>query len=599
MTDTADRRCASSSDDAKTVAPDRDLLIAAEKIRTYYDSMPSAFIGVTIVACLIGYTMTGVVSLSVIGAWLAVVWCLTIARYLLWRRYVQLNPPPSDARRWGAYAAVAYTLSGFTWGIGANVLYPVGDYSYQVFLLLGTVGVSLGAAFAAISYLPAFYGFMYTSLMLAPLPFFREGDLIHVIPAVMALIYVVVATRFVHNVHRSITESIKLRFENIELIDELREQKRIAEEASISKSRFLAAASHDLRQPMHALGLFVQTLQESNLPEAEQSVLSNARRSVDAMEELFNALLDVSKLDAGIITANVVTVSLAPILERVGGQFQSLARAKNLRFSVRPAEIYLRTDPMLLERILRNLVANAVQQTQRGGVLVGARRRGASTLIEVWDTGPGIPKEQHHDIFREFYQLRNPERDRGKGLGLGLAIVDRLSKLLHHPVTLRSVPGRGTVFGVTVPCGEPTQVSGAVPEALEGAFDFRGTLVCFVDDELAVQEGMTSLMRKWSCDVVAAGSGAELLQKLATIEQAPDLIISDYRLRQEESGITVIENVRHEFNTDIPAFLITGDTGPERLRQAATSGLPILHKPLNPAKLRTLMANLLRKRTSG
>jgi two-component system, sensor histidine kinase len=597
MTDSIALRAATPSGDSTTASPDRQLLIAAEKIRTYYDSMPSAFIGVTLVACLIAYTLTGVISTSVVSAWLAVVWCLTAARYLLWRRYVRVNPPPPDARRWGIYAAAAYTLSGLTWGIGAIVLYPAGDYSYQVFLLLGTVGVSLGAAFAAISYLPAFYGFMYTSLTLAPVPFFLERDLIHTIPAVMALIYVIVATRFVHNVHRSITESIKLRFENIELIDELRQQKRIAEEASVSKSRFLAAASHDLRQPMHALGLFVQTLQESDLPEADRSVLANVRRSVDAMEDLFNALLDVSKLDAGIITANVATVPLAPIIERVGGQYQSLASDKGLRFSLRRAGIYVRTDPILLERILRNLVCNAVQNTLRGGVLVGMRRRGASVLIEVWDTGPGIPPTQHHDIFREFYQLRNPERDRSKGLGLGLAIVDRLSKLLCHPVALRSAPGKGTMFSVMVPCGDAREyIAGATPDTPSGAFDFRDALVCFVDDELAVQQGMASLMSKWACDVVVAGSGAELLQKLATTDRVPDLVISDYRLRGEENGITVIENVRHEFNACIPAFLITGDTGPERLREAAASGLSILHKPLNPAKLRTLMANLLRHR---
>jgi CheY-like chemotaxis protein len=178
-----------------------------------------------------------------------------------------------------------------------------------------------------------------------------------------------------------------------------------------------------------------------------------------------------------------------------------------------------------------------------------------------------------------------------------LAIVDRLSKLLDHPITLRSVPGKGSVFGVQVPCGEAHEhVIDAAPDARSGVFDFRDLLVCFIDDELAVQDGMRSLLSRWSCQVIAAGSSAELMQKLVTTKRAPDLVISDYRLRGEENGIAVIENIRHEFNTDIPAFLITGDTGPERLREADASGLPILHKPLNPAKLRTLMANLLRNR---
>ncbi len=605
MSDLANTRGDTSSHAAKTSSTQRDLLIEAQKIRTHYRGMPTAFIAIAVVATILAVAIPPPTNPFVMPLWVGSVYLLTITRFFLWRNYHRKNPLPQDTRPWGVYATIVYGISGTIWGVGNIVLYTPGQVEYQLILLFVSLGAAMGALIGQIAYIQTFYSFIYPLLILSAISFLRELDTVHITFGMLMVVYLAVGTRLAQNLHLAYLESINLRFENLDLIENLNQQKasaeqarHLAEEANVSKSRFLAAASHDLRQPMHALGLFVQTLQESNLPEAERGVLANVRRSVDAMEDLFNALLDVSKLDAGIITANITTVPLAPILARVGEQYQSLAHAKGLNFKLRRTSIYVRSDPLLLERILRNLVSNAVQHTRRGGVLVGARQRGASVLIEAWDTGPGIPQVQQQDIFREFYQLRNPERDRSKGLGLGLAIVDRLSKLLGHPLTLRSIPGQGSVFGVRVPCGDAHEhLPERPPNALQGVFDFRDVLVCFIDDELAVQQGMTSLMNKWSCQVIAAGSSAELLLKLADAGRAPDLVISDYRLRGTETGITVIENVRRAFNADIPAFLITGDTGPERLREAAASELLILHKPLNPAKLRTLMANLLRHRS--
>jgi signal transduction histidine kinase len=237
-----------------------------------------------------------------------------------------------------------------------------------------------------------------------------------------------------------------------------------------------------------------------------------------------------------------------------------------------------------------------VRYTDRGGVVLGCRRRGNTVRIEVWDTGRGIPAERHAEIFREFYQLENPERDRRKGLGLGLAIVERLSRLLDHPVELRSTVGKGSMFAITVPLGaRENYVPIESNPDTAGVFDLAGALVLVIDDEGAVQEGMAALLRKWQCEVLTAGSGKEMLQQLINVQRLPDLIVSDYRLRGGENGIEVVELLRNEFNVDIPALLVTGDTAPDRLRDAEASGLPILHKPLNPARLRTLIANLLRE----
>jgi CheY-like chemotaxis protein len=229
--------------------------------------------------------------------------------------------------------------------------------------------------------------------------------------------------------------------------------------------------------------------------------------------------------------------------------------------------------------------------------VLGCRRKGNEVRIEVWDTGKGIPADRHDEIFHEFHQLDNPERDRRKGLGLGLAIVKRLAKLLNYRVGLRSVMGKGSMFSITLPRGDPESHAPAESSPEAAAFDLSHALVLVVDDEAAVQEGMAALLRKWKCDVLTAGSAAEMMGKLVAVQRLPDLIVSDYRLRGTDNGIQVVEMLRSEFNVDIPALLVTGDTAPDRLRDAEASGLPILHKPLNPARLRTLIANLLREHT--
>jgi CheY-like chemotaxis protein len=317
------------------------------------------------------------------------------------------------------------------------------------------------------------------------------------------------------------------------------------------------------------------------------------------MEELFNSLLDISRLDAGVVQPQIATIPLAAVFDRARFEYAQVARQKRLSLSVMNTSMYVQSDPALLGRLIRNLLSNAVRYTDTGGVVLGCRRRGAEVRIEVWDTGKGIPADRHDEIFREFYQLDNPERDRRKGLGLGLAIVERLAKLLDYGVALRSAVGKGSVFSITVPRGFAEDCVPVEASADAAAFDLSHSLVLVIDDETAVQEGMAALLRKWDCDVLTAGSGAEMLGKLVAVQRLPNLIVSDFRLRGAENGIQVVEMLRNEFNVDIPALLVTGDTAPDRLRDAEASGLPILHKPLNPARLRTLIANLLREHTQA
>jgi CheY-like chemotaxis protein/anti-sigma regulatory factor (Ser/Thr protein kinase) len=285
-------------------------------------------------------------------------------------------------------------------------------------------------------------------------------------------------------------------------------------------------------------------------------------------------------------------------MDRVRVEYEPAASQKGLSLKVAPNTVYVRSDPVLLERIMRNLVANAVRYTDRGKVVLGARRSGDSVRIEVWDSGRGIPKDKHREIFQEFRQLDNPQRDRRKGLGLGLAIVERLVKLLDHPLELRSQLGKGSMFAVTVPRGRREDF---VPGEADGQIvvdrDVANSLILVVDDEPDVRESMMTLLGRWRCEVVAAESCDEMLQKLISVQRLPDLIVSDYRLKGGETGIDVVARLREEFNAQVPALLMTGDTGIEQLREAEESGLHVLHKPLNPSRLRALIANLRRERT--
>ena len=359
-----------------------------------------------------------------------------------------------------------------------------------------------------------------------------------------------------------------------------------AEAANRAKSQFLAAASHDLRQPMHSLGLFAASLNERVTDPAVRGLVGNINASVEALESLFNELLDISKLDAGVVKPNLVTFSLEPLLERMRVDYAPAAFEKGIRLSIVHTHAVVYSDPTLVERVVRNLVVNAIRYTEKGGVVVGCRPRGAHYSIEVWDSGAGIAPESVERIFEEFYQLGNPERDRRKGLGLGLAIVKRIEQLLGSEVRVSSKLARGSVFRFAVPRGHATLLPQAGVAVAAASRGLRDKCVLVVDDELAVREGMRALLTGWGCDVLAADSLADALQRIGKHARRPDMIIADYRLREGATGVDVIKELQAEFGRDIPALLITGDTGVDRLRDVRESGYPQLHKPVPPAKLR-------------
>ncbi len=369
------------------------------------------------------------------------------------------------------------------------------------------------------------------------------------------------------------------------------------EAANLAKSRFLAAASHDLRQPLHALNLFVTQLRRETDQAEQARLVERIDASVAAMNELFSALLDISKLDAGVVTPSVSEFPVDDLLKRIEMTFAAAAREKGLRLRVISSRAFIRSDFILLERILLNLVSNAIRYTVGGGVMVGCRRRGDALRIEVWDSGIGIPEDQRGSIFREFYQLPAAERDRSGGLGLGLAIVDRLCRLLDHPIELISQLGRGSRFAVVVATAPPRRLTEQPPETV--ADQTMGKLVLVIDDDALVLDSMRGVLKSWGCSVVTASSGAAALACLAELERTPDLIISDYRLADGDNGIRAIERLRKALRAPVPAFLISGDTAPERLREARASGYYLLHKPVLPITLRATISQLLKQQVEA
>ena len=369
--------------------------------------------------------------------------------------------------------------------------------------------------------------------------------------------------------------------------------KDAAEAANRAKSSFLAAASHDLRQPLHALGMFSQALSEHAHDADGRALVQRITTSVGALETLFSALLDVSKLDAGVVTAQLSSFPIQPLIDRLVDECMPEALERGLKLGVVCGDVVVRSDPMLLERILRNFVTNALRYTRRGGVVIGCRRRGDGYAIEVWDSGGGIPAHELSRIFEEFYQIDNPQRDRARGLGLGLAIVRRLGELLGHPIEVASREGRGSVFRVRVPAGD---ASASVPGASEYAPDvLAGRRILVIDDEPNVRTATVRLLSQWGCDAAAVPDAASAMRAYRAGE-TPDAMIVDFRLGTHGDGLDAIAQLRQRFGGDVPAVLVSGESAAEELARIAASGIPLLHKPLPPARLRSVLAHLLASR---
>ncbi|MDI4657644.1 hybrid sensor histidine kinase/response regulator [Xanthobacter autotrophicus] len=371
------------------------------------------------------------------------------------------------------------------------------------------------------------------------------------------------------------------------------ERTRKLQEANMAKSRFLAVASHDLRQPLHALNLLVAQLSSTPDRAERERLTRNIASCVDSMNRLFNELLDISRLDAGALTPRIAAFPVEDVLSRTEATFSATAREKGLHFRVVKSSAWVASDSILLGRILLNLVSNAVRYTSVGGVVVGCRHAGGALRIDVCDTGAGIAEDQQRAIFGEFYRIQHDGHDVGEGLGLGLAIVERLCSLLDHPLTLTSIRGRGSRFSISLPMAPAGACVVRSEPALTQADLLRGKLVVVIDDDPLVREGTQGLLMSWGCRVVVADSSSGASLRLNGT--APDLIISDLHLAGGGTGIAAIDDLRRKFGTSVPAFLITGDISVGQTGKIGPHGHALLHKPISPMVLRAMMMATLHR----
>lgn len=381
-----------------------------------------------------------------------------------------------------------------------------------------------------------------------------------------------------HNVRSLVEQEQRLR--------EVEQERDEAWRTDQEKSRFLAIASHDLRQPVHALGLFAATLQRRLQQSPDEPIARNLMRAVDGLERSFNALLDISKLDAGSVTPRVETFALRDMFRRLHMQYAGQAELAGLGLRFSPGGKSVSSDPQLLERICGNLIQNAIKYTTSGGIVVVARSTSQRINIEIWDTGSGIAAQDLPRIFEEFFQVGRGERDRSHGLGMGLAIVKRLAALLNHRLEVASVPGRGTMFRIGVPRGGLTGIAEDLAPADTQPMQLQATrMVLVVDDEEPIREGLRLLLQEWGFQVMTSANAAQAEQAVMALEGRVDLVLSDLHLGDGPDGTEVIATVRRLCGRDIPAVLITGDTAHERIEPVAATGDPILFKPVQPRRL--------------
>jgi two-component system, sensor histidine kinase len=593
------------------------------------------------------------------GIWATWAASMLVAGLVYW-----VHPPlRTDALGWGLAACALAVTHAFAWRwylrqawslekkerflIGMVVPHAVmlslqsillashGVREVSMFLMCMISGLSCGGVSLLAPRKPVYRTMMIPPLLAQSGMFFWLGaqglaTAFHVMLGLAMLTLLVAVLVFLNTQADFVTRGIRLGFENAALVERLREQTLAAEAANAAKTKFLAAASHDLRQPVHALGLFIEVLSSTQLDERQQRILGHIQAASSASREMLNTLLDFSRIEAGVMQAHAQPTPLAPLLLALQEEFGPQADAKNIVYRSRDTSGVAECDPALTSLVLRNFVSNAIRYTQAGGVLVAVRRRGQRgehLVVQAWDTGIGIEPEQQEAVFEEFHQLGNPERDRQKGLGLGLAIARGLAQTMGTKITLNSKPGRGSVFSLWLPAstvpaaGFATRSGGWSASALQATepapqreasaalkkkplgsklqgmqvHKLHGLQVLVVDDEELVRQSMQALLEGWGCEVRTAEGLAEALQCVGTQDARrfePDMVLTDYRLREGITGGQVIAALRSELGSQLPAIVITGDTAPDRIREAASLDATLLHKPLNIAALERAMLSL-------
>ena len=606
-----------SGSHAKKNAIGRERELLYEQIvyayREYLPGAIPAFLG----GILLVAVMWQEIPHSLLLAWLAVLYTATAIRTYWSFKFNRQKPSIDDIDRWKLRFVMGSCGAGAIWGSVGLLMFVPNSLPLQMFLLGCLFAICAGGVTVIGYYLPAFYAFATVLVLPSIVRHAIMGEPIHWLIAAICSIFLVSYLGFGRRQNRFVVDTLKMRYENSDLIEQLRAQTHAAElattkaehatheaerakvEAEIAnraKSKFLATASHDLRQPLQAIALFSEALRQRIYYPEVRNIVDNINASVEALQSLFNSLLDISRFEAGVVDAMPIHFRANQLLDKLRTDYTPPAHEKNITLRVRASGENLFSDPILLERVARNFVANAVRYSGEGGtVLVVCRQqRDGRIRLEVRDNGSGISHDEQEKIFQEFYQVDNPERDRAKGFGLGLAIVKGIEKILDCNVRLRSEVGRGSIFSVAVPRGitAPTAVD-AKENTKQQIKHLRGRYVVVLDDDQTVREAMQLLLTDWGCHVISASTVEDVIEEILQSQRQPDLIVVDYRLRGGATGIDAIAQIRAATRPTLPAVLVTGDTGVDQLREVRESKLTLLHKPVVIAQLSQTLSNAI------
>ena len=505
----------------------------------------------------------------------------------------QANDPSSQSIQ-GAIIVFS-VLSGLIWGIAAQLFLhlPLNE-SFFIVVILCTVLIG-GVMPAMSAYWPAYVVFAVPTLLSTSEQFFSLG--FHT-TGVLVLVYLVGMLAISFRLGKVITLSITADLENAILLKEVTHLKELSEKANQDKSRFLASASHDLRQPLHAMGMFISVLGSIAVDARMKSIVSNISSTHNTLSDLLNALLEISRLDSGIVVPHQVDVVISDILAPVVTEYQPIAEEKGLIFKQnilferdQCVDIVVKTDPVLLGRVIRNLVDNAIKFTSVGSITFKVELRNDVALVSISDTGIGIPEDEQENIFDEYYQLNNPARNREQGIGLGLAAVKKMVALLGYNLQLQSSPNKGSTLSVSIPLGDALLVEQSTDLVeSEVLMDYK---VLIVDNEESIRQATALQLEQWGCQSYIAESLSAAIAKIDQYQMLPDCIICDYRLGELDNGLTVTAALEAHCGKSLPAILMTGDTAPELYKQAREQGLILLNKPIKAGQLRQAMLALL------
>ena len=582
----------------------------AETVRFTYGYMPAALAGYMAGVGVVAMLFWDNAPMTLLAPWMAAFAVMCVVRVFVIRAFTRAAAAHSHAwtltdwRRWSLRSNIGTIVAASLWGAAGWLFYGHGDGLEQTGLIVivytfCAVGIPvlsiqrrLYLAFAALVFLP-----LLTRITMV-------GDRDHYLLAGELVLIISFTFVLANSYRQALQRAIDLKVQADELAAQLRVEtmaaeaaRREAEIANRAKTQFFTAASHDLRQPLHAMGLFAEALrQRVHEPEVAQLV-NSINESVDALEGLFSELLDITRIDSGGIEVHEQHFEVGDILRKLRLHFEPAAFEKGLALRLRGGHRVVRADPLLVERILRNLVSNAIRYTNDGSVLVSCRQRGNRVLLQVWDSGPGIRDAEQLKIFDEFYQVPHTgavSPDQRKGLGLGLAIVKRLAALMNAPLGMRSKVGHGTVFTLELPIGKAPRPSAQVlPGKAPVAITLAGRLIVVVEDEPAVRAGLEVLLKGWGAGIASFESVTESVnwaQHRDPSGPVPDLLIVDYRLEEGRTGVDAIRALRERFGTSVPAILVTGSTMTGHDKEAQAHDFHLLIKPVVPNKLRAMIA---------